>query len=250
MRRIGLAVLAVIACGGCTHGLDAVAADPAATLATTGGPSRSMIYARRTPAGVILVDLGWFDARAALRRRLASIGARPEDVVAVLVTHSHRDHVGGWRAVRGARFFAADGELELLHGRSEHGGWLARWGDRLWRPDLPEAGEIRVRTFASDTVLTFGWDTVHAFPVPGHTAGSAAYLIDGVLFLGDGLSHSRVFGGFRPPVGRYSEDPLRARRSLISVLRRARPLGVETVCTAHANCAPFDDTFLLDVSEP
>ncbi len=209
-----------------------------------------MIYARGTPAGVVVVDLGWFDAPAALRRGLARIGARPEDVSAVLLTHSHRDHIGGWREVADARFFVADPELELLHGRREHGGWLARLGDRVWSPDLPEAGELRVRAFSSDTVLTFGTDTVYAFPVPGHTAGSAAYLVGGILFLGDGLSHSNLFGGFRPPVRRYSEDAGLARESLMAVLQRAQRLGVSTVCTAHANCAPFDEAFWADVGEP
>lgn len=249
MRRIVPALITALTCASCTHGFDGIA-DPAGALAMTGGPSRSMFYLRRTSAGILLVDLGWFDARPALRRRLAELGARPEDVVAVLLTHSHRDHVGAWREVRGARFFAADPELELLHGRREHGGWLARMVDRLLAPDLPDAGEVRVRTFTGDTVLVFGADTVRAFPVPGHTAGSAAYLIHRVLFLGDGLSHSWLFGGFRPPVARYSEDTARARASLLSVLERARPFGVTTVCTAHADCAPLDDAFWKDVTEP
>ncbi len=77
--------------------------------------------------------------------------------------------------------------------------------------------------------------------MPGHTAGSAAYLMDGVLFVGDGLSHSILFGGFRPPARRYSEDAAAARRSLLEVLERARPRGVRAVCTAHANCGRYDE---------
>lgn len=233
---------------GCTHGLEAVANGRPAAVATTGGPSQSMLFAKRTEAGIVLVDLGWFGGRAAVRRLLAKLEASPEDVAAVLITHSHRDHIAGWRAVRDARFFVADGELPLLHGRREHGGWLARWSDRILAPDLPEAGEVRVRSFARDTTLVFGADTVFAFPVPGHTAGSAAYLVDGVLFLGDGLSHSRLFGGFRVPVGRYSEDVDLARRSLEAVLERAGDRGARTVCTAHANCAPFDEAVRAIVS--
>jgi glyoxylase-like metal-dependent hydrolase (beta-lactamase superfamily II) len=247
MIRILGALTAALLAAGCTHGLDALSVSPTAAAMTTGGPSQSMVYARRTPARVLLIDGGWFGAREGLRPLLARLGAKPADVIAVLLTHSHRDHVGVWPAVRGARFFVGDPEIELLHGRAEHGGWLARFGDRLFAPVLPEPGEIRVLGFARDTALVFGGDTIRAFRVPGHTAGSAAYLVDGILFLGDGLSHSNLFGGFRPPPGRYSEDAESARRSLLDVLHRARPFGVATVCTAHANCASGEDV-LQDLS--
>lgn len=39
--------------------------------------------------------------------------------------------------------------------------------------------------FSKDTVFVFGRDTLHAFLVAGHTAGSTAYLFRGVLFVGD-----------------------------------------------------------------
>ncbi|HSM36861.1 MAG TPA: MBL fold metallo-hydrolase [Longimicrobiales bacterium] len=241
MIRILGALAAALVAAGCTHGLDALASDPAAALVTSGGPSQSMVYARRTSAGIVVVDAGWVGAREQVRPLLSRLDATPGDVVAVLLTHSHRDHIGAWRALRGARFFVGDPEIELLHGRSEHGGWLPRLGDRLLAPDLPEPGEIRVRTFASDTTLVFGADTIRAFLMPGHTAGSAAYLVDGVLFLGDGLSHSTLYDGFRPPLRRYSENDELADRNLRDILRRARSFGVATVCTAHANCASSED---------
>lgn len=235
------AVAAALLTTACTHGLHLVEGRPASSYATTGGPSESLIYAKGTAAGVVLVDAGWFGAGDQIPALLSRLGAEPADVAGVLITHSHRDHIAGWPAVSEATFFTADAELELLHGRTEHGGWLVRWGDRLDPPELPEPGEIRVRTFSADTILTFGADTVRAFVMPGHTAGSAAYLMDGVLFVGDGLSHSILFGGFRPPVRRYSEDAAAARRSLLAVLERARPRGVRAVCTAHANCGRYDE---------
>jgi len=241
MRKLPHAALIALIATGCTHGLHLVEERATSAYLTTGGPSQSLVYAKRTAAGVVLVDLGWFGAREELPAALSRIEAEPGDVAGVLLTHSHRDHIAGWPAVRQATFFTADAELELLHGRREHGAWLPRWGDRLDPPELPEPGEIRVRTFSADTLLVFGADTVRAFTMPGHTAGSAAYLLDGVLFVGDGLSHSKLFGGFRSPLRRYSEDADLARRSLLEVLERAGARGVRAVCTAHANCAPYDE---------
>jgi glyoxylase-like metal-dependent hydrolase (beta-lactamase superfamily II) len=54
-------------------------------------------------------------------------------------------------------------------------------------------------------VFAVGADTVRAYVVPGHTAGSAAYLFRGVLFVGDAVTHTRA-GGFAPARRGYSDD--------------------------------------------
>ena len=208
----------------------------ASALATTNGPNASMIYAARTSAGVVVVDLGWVGADGALRDALARLGAAPRDVVAVLLTHGHRDHTGAWRAVKGATFFVGAGEAPRLRGERMPDGWIPRLADRLRPPRLPRPGEVTVRAIDADTALVFGADTVRAFPVPGHTAGSAAFLVRGVLFVGDAASAGR--GGLRPARAGYTADRARARTSLARLGREAAPYAPTLVCTAHARCAP------------
>lgn len=201
-----------------------------------------MTYVRRVQEGVLIVDLGWLDADSILDEQLDAIDARDEPVVAVLLTHSHRDHIGGWRRVRDAPFYMGLPEVARFFGEEEHEGWVPRIADRVLGSAGPERGEVEVRPFASDTTLVFGVDTVHAFLVPGHTSGSAAYLIDGLLLTGDAI-YRGYLGDFRPAMIGYSDDTNQARRSLADLFRRLDDYRVEEVCTAHGRCAPWTEDF-------
>lgn len=209
-----------------------------------------MIYLARVDSGVLAIDLGWTRAAAALDRGLRRLGATREDVTAVFLTHSHRDHIGAWRAVAAAPFYVGAPEVDLLLGRAEHGGWVPRTAHRLRRTDGPRPGEVELRPFSRDTAFTFGADTLHAFLAPGHTAGSAAYLFRGVLFAGDAVSKTFLSGRLRPARAGYSDDTALARRSLADVLAKAEARGVRIVCTAHARCAPYTPELRRRLSPP
>lgn len=241
-RAAALAAL----CAGCAtfagvaEGRRALEVPGRAAAETTNGANASLVYAARTSVGVVVVDLGWSGGDAALRRALERLGATPAEVVAVLLTHSHRDHVGAWPLVAHAPFWVGAGERARLLGEASHGGWIPRWADRLRRPRLPGAGALVVHELRDDTALVFGADTVRAFPLPGHTAGSMAWLLRGVLFAGDGVSHDKTSGALRAARPAFSDDAALARRSLVRLRAAARPHGVRLVCTAHARCRPAD----------
>ncbi|MGZ8457215.1 MAG: MBL fold metallo-hydrolase [Gemmatirosa sp.] len=237
---------ALLATGACTRAGIGTAVrelerDDRVRVATTNGVNASLLLARRTDAGIIVVDLGWSEAEEALRDALARLGARPRDVVAVLLTHSHRDHVGAWRTVAHAPFHVGRGERALLVGRAAHRGWIPRIFDRLRRPALPAPGALDVREIAGDTALVFGRDTVRAFAMPGHTAGSVAWLVGDVLMLGDAASHAPTTGGLRPARRGFSDDTRLARASLVRLRGAVAPYRVRLLCTAHARCAPAND---------
>ena len=216
----------------------ALAAPGRAGVATTNGRNASMIYAARLGTGVVVVDLGWSGATRALDAVLAGVGAGRGDVAAVLLTHSHRDHVGAWRAVAHAPFYAGMAEVPRLFGERPHRAWVPRAADWLRAPALPARGRVRVVTVARDTALAFGHDTVWAFPAPGHTAGSVAYLVRGVLFVGDAASATVAGARLRPPRAIYTDDGAEARRSLARLRTATAGMTVRLVCTAHARCAP------------
>lgn len=216
---------------------------PRANAIPTAWPWNSMVYAAWTSDGVVVIDLGWTGAGGALRDGLRELGAGPEDVRHVFLTHSHRDHVGGWRLVRHASFHLAGDERALFEGRAHHPDLLSRLGDALLPDAGPRPDQVRVQSFSADTVFALGRDTLRAFVVPGHTAGSAAYLFRGVLFAGDAV-HRSYLTGYGTALPLFSADDGRNRESIRWLVERLRPYHVEWMCTAHAKCARYDARLL------
>jgi glyoxylase-like metal-dependent hydrolase (beta-lactamase superfamily II) len=236
----------LVACGllvvlSCTTELERIQNPPHAIAIPSGGPWSSMTYLARTDSGVIAIDLGWMNGSAMLREALAELGATPDDVRYVFLTHAHRDHVVGWRDVRGARFVLGEGEVPYFTGVKHYRGLVPRVGDWLNAPDYPAPGELTLVPVATDTTFVFGSDTLRAYPIPGHTAGSTAYLFRGVLFVGDAINR-RPLVGFRGARPEMSDDVERSRASVRDLWRRIGTLPLRSVCTAHAKCTAADSS--------
>jgi hydroxyacylglutathione hydrolase len=231
----------------CSRAIAPLDSPGSSTVALTSGPNTSMIYLARTSAGVLAIDLGWWGHDRALSAALGKLGAAPDDVRFVFLTHSHRDHIGAWEAVKKARFHVAAPERSRLLGDSSHDGWIPKLADRVKPPALPRATDIEIVSFAGDTEFVLGTDTLRAYLVSGHTAGTAVYLFRGVLFLGDAVTWSRL-GGFSPAKRGFSDDRPQAVANLADLWPRLPPDAVHYACTAHARCAPYDSRFLEDVA--
>ncbi|MEJ2548625.1 MAG: MBL fold metallo-hydrolase [Gemmatimonadota bacterium] len=244
-----LLLLLVLLLAGCAHAVPPRFDAPPRSLAVASdGPERSAIYLERVDEGIVVIDLGWWGADGALEDGLRRMGATPDDVVAVLLTHTHRDHIGAWRSVAHAPFYLASPGVDLLFGREEHLGWIPRWAAAIHEVDRPSPDDIEVRPFASDTVLTVGGDTVRAFLVPGHTAGSAAYLVHGSLFAGDAIARTWP-SGLGTALRGYSDDVEQAWRSVASLRDRVAPYRVEWICTAHLDCAEATEELWTELLE-
>lgn len=217
------------------------------TVALTGGPNKSMVYLARTSDGIVAIDLGWWGSTREISRRLRELGTSPKEVRHVFLTHSHRDHIGAWRLVRGSQFYLSQAELPRLIGGQTHEAWIPRLAEQLKPSELPHDGDLRVLTFSRDTVFVLGRDTLFAFVVPGHTAGSAAYLFRGVLFLGDAATFSR-FWGFGPARRGYTDNRALAVESLRRLWSRLPSGSVHHVCTAHAHCRAYTPSLLEDIN--
>jgi glyoxylase-like metal-dependent hydrolase (beta-lactamase superfamily II) len=155
--------------------------------------------------GVTLVDAGYPNDGAALLASLEALGRRPGDVVAVLLTHAHLDHMGGVAALR--RRVAAPvltGAEEARHARREYLEQITpvqmlrqcrhRQG-RRWVRDTLRAVGPHLRMALDDVVVAEPGVPLDvpgglvAVPTPGHTPGHTAFLLPsaGVLFSGDTL---------------------------------------------------------------
>jgi glyoxylase-like metal-dependent hydrolase (beta-lactamase superfamily II) len=147
---------------------------------------------------------------------LEALGRRIEDVRWILLTHGHVDHVGGAHALweltgRRAEVVISEADAPLLRSRRAH---VQHYLDvRQQYLDDPDGEAKQTATAAGaisgelePTVLVRGGETlslgadvtvsVHA--IPGHTAGSVAYVVDGQddVFVGDAVQVHGAANGF------------------------------------------------------
>jgi glyoxylase-like metal-dependent hydrolase (beta-lactamase superfamily II) len=142
----------------------------------------------RTRDRVVLVDtgLGTINKGQHVGGRfldsLAAYGVRPEQVTDVLFTHLHFDHVG-WATQQGRVVF--DNATYRVH--------AADWTHFVESPDALEGARRKLaplsghlEPFSTDGPVVPGVDARHA---PGHTPGSAVYVVSSgsarALLLGD-----------------------------------------------------------------
>ena len=158
------AVVGVLMFGGPPMDSGSTLADGRVTLAVDRrGPVRIGAYVvELADGGYALVDTGMDPAAGEILSILEGRGASASDVRALFLTHAHGDHAGGMGAFPGATVYAMAADAEVLRTQG-----------------------LVVQGLADGESIAVGGTVVEAFALPGHTAGSAAYLVHGVLFLGD-----------------------------------------------------------------
>jgi len=138
------------------------------------GTNCYLVRADREATEAVVIDPG-ADA-AEIRLSLARSGAT---CTAILVTHSHYDHIGALADLAegtGAPVWLPQGELDVFR-----------------RPNDFFAG-VAIRAFTGDATLLGGGETVEGAGisfqvrhVPGHSPGHLSYYAEGCLFSGDVL---------------------------------------------------------------
>jgi glyoxylase-like metal-dependent hydrolase (beta-lactamase superfamily II) len=126
-----------------------------------------------------LVDAGNDKSAKAILAELSRRHLGPDAVTTILITHGHPDHTGGVLMFPKAQVIALEAEKALVEGSVGAKGPLTR----LF-PASP-TGITVTKAVADGDTLMLGPHRVRVFAVPGHTQGSAAYLVDDVLFMGD-----------------------------------------------------------------
>ncbi|NKQ51852.1 MBL fold metallo-hydrolase [Amycolatopsis sp. K13G38] len=186
-----------------------------------------------------IVDTGIASSPAdGMAPALSAIGRRIADVRWILLTHGHIDHVGGAYALweltgKRAQVVISEADAPLLRSRRSHvDNYLAVRQRYLRDPEgeakQTAAAEAVISGEMEPTVLVEGGETlclggdvtvsVHA--IPGHTAGSVAYVVDGQnsVFTGDAVQVHGAANGFPG-----YEDPAAYRASLRYLRDRIGP---------------------------
>lgn len=180
---------------------------------------------------VTIVDCGCAGYFDQLEPGLATLGRKPSDVAAVVLTHYHSDHVGSAERIRtelGVPVYAPKPEVAGVKG-SEHPPVPQGLPTNLWRPTMlrfmlhmarngamkqPSVGEVS--GYEGDQVLDVP-GRPKAIATPGHSKGHCALLLAdrGVLFAGDALATlSFISDRQGPQTWPFNEDSDQARRSL------------------------------------
>lgn len=157
-----------------------------------GGLGWSTICLIRGHGRIMLLDVGAFGVRRALKEHLARHGVVPGDVTDIVLTHAHYDHAVNFTLFPNATVWIGEDELQ----------WAA-----AQPPDFNPLPELYVRELQSsarvsrirpgDSLLP-GW---RVFAAPGHTPGSLVYLLEDarspVLFTGDAAKNRAELLGMR-----------------------------------------------------
>jgi glyoxylase-like metal-dependent hydrolase (beta-lactamase superfamily II) len=196
----------------------------------------SDIYAARVGAHIIVFDAGMDPEAHALELLVDSLGADLASVSDIFLTHAHFDHVAAAARCPRARIHIGAADADMLAHRASALAIVPRlFGTLLSVPPV----EASHRLVGSETIDVGEGESVLALPLPGHTAGSYAYLFDGVLFTGDAFF---VNDGRLTLAAADTEElggaSCRGLSQIHALIARQR---VSEICTGHRGCTPQQD---------
>jgi glyoxylase-like metal-dependent hydrolase (beta-lactamase superfamily II) len=171
-------------------------------------PLPILAWAIEHPEGIIVVDAGetarasepgyfprwhpyfrtglreWVAREQEVGPRLERLGLPPAEVRWLVLTHLHTDHAGGLHHFPKSEILVSRVELERAAGRmGRMRGYLNNRFPKWFRPRAVSFRPEAVGPFPESVTLTQAGD-VRLVPVPGHTAGQLAVIVDE----NDGLS--------------------------------------------------------------
>jgi glyoxylase-like metal-dependent hydrolase (beta-lactamase superfamily II) len=189
------------------------------------------------PAGdkeVALVDCGNDANGVALMAELKRRGLGPEAVKAIFLTHGHADHIAACHLFKDAQVLVLPGDIPVAEGTGRAKGFMPSM------LDTPVEKRVKVtRPLVDGETVAVGPLNVKVYAVPGHTAGSASFLANEVLFMGDnaGAASDGSMRGAPPP---FSDSSAENQKSLEALAKRLVADGASVQKTAFAHTGPVD----------
>lgn len=196
------------------------------------------LYAARVAPGphVIVFDTGLDPGGKPVDALLTTLGATRDDVTDAFLTHGHFDHTAGAHLLTKARIHLGAADVPLAAGQIEPDALLPKLLGKVLQTPPVTANAPLTGPSSFPVGSTDAGKTVKAFPVPGHTPGSYAFLYDGVLVVGDIMVLSQ--GRLNPPPRVFDPHPEQNKAAIVSLKTQLANETVDIVCTAHGGCTP------------
>ena len=182
---------------------------------------------------VVLVDAGENASGEAILAELMRRKLGPDAVAAILLTHGHPDHTGAIRQFPQAQVMALEAEVPLVEGRAGARGPLPR----LF-PVSPTGVKV-TRGLRDGDVVMLGDVPIRVYAVPGHTAGSAAYFVNGVLLVGDSADVASD-GSLQGSPWIFSDSQAENRASLVRLEQRLIADGAKVMAIVPSHSGTAD----------
>ena len=173
-------------------------------------------YLVNTGDGYLAIDAGG-GSKNLIKNELSKLGINPEQIVAVLLTHSDFDHLAALGLFKNATIYLAKEEVQVIDGSTVR---MFGFSNKL---------NYDYKTLEDNEEVYFGKVKVNTVLTPGHTSGSMSYLIDDkYLFVGDILSLQNGEVGLFNSL--FNMDNEMLKKSLENL---AQMQNIEYIFTAH-----------------
>ena len=198
------------------------------------------------PAGAALIDAGSDPKGAVLFQALEDVGLGPKDIHTVALTHGHRQQRAALVHMPQAQVLLGPQDVGLVTNLVLPKGPWARLQHR-WKPAPPLSVDALAEV-APGSRITLAGHVLTSVPLPGHTQGSVAWLIDTaegpLAFAGDSLVWRG--GRWRRPWRWLSDTP----RAMPISFRRLAKMAPTRLASSRGGVHPIDAQTLEALQQP
>jgi hydroxyacylglutathione hydrolase len=248
-----LAIIVAILAGAATIGLRVARGKPSGVEEVKPGivavnSVSSYVYAAKVGNKVILFDAGADPSGSPIDAALAWLHASRSDITDVFLSHGHGDHTAGAATLGHIHIRLGAGDLPLAEKKVAPEALAGKAftlamsfpavtaSDPLTGTATIDVGASAAGSDGKDAKDAKDAKKVKAFPIPGHTPGSYAYLYDGVLFVGDAMIFKQ--GRLDPAIKLFDAHPAENKASIRALQKQIENEEIDIICTGHGGCTP------------